>query len=68
VRVRLKMTCVVFSMGIVLLLVFGWQQLWQSRQRQRSLLLAAIVFLLAAFCVRTVVRNRDWASREALLV
>jgi hypothetical protein len=52
---------------MVLLLVYGAQLLWGTFLRQRSLLLCAGVVLLVVFCGRTVARNRDWASRQALI-
>jgi inner membrane protein involved in colicin E2 resistance len=56
-----------FSLGMVLLLVYGAQLLWGAFIRQRSLLLCGGIVLLLVFCGRTVVRNRDWASRQALI-
>ncbi|XP_033611533.1 protein O-mannosyl-transferase TMTC1 isoform X2 [Cryptotermes secundus] len=55
------------SLGMVLLLVYGAQLLWGVFLRQRSLLLCAGILLLLVFCGRTVARNRDWASRQALI-
>jgi hypothetical protein len=55
------------SLGMVLLLVYGAQLLWGAFLRQRSLLLCAGMVLLVVFCSRTVARNRDWASRQALI-
>jgi hypothetical protein len=52
---------------MVLLLVYGAQLLWGAFLRQRSLLLCAGIVLLVVFCGRTVARNRDWASRQALI-
>jgi len=56
-----------FSLGMVLLLVYGAQLLWGAFIRQRSLLLCGGIVLLLVFCGRTVARNRDWASRQALI-
>ncbi|XP_069696734.1 protein O-mannosyl-transferase TMTC1-like [Periplaneta americana] len=55
------------SLGLVLLVVYGLQLLWGAFLRQRSLLLCAGLLLLLLFCGRTVARNRDWASRQALI-
>ncbi|XP_021924796.1 transmembrane and TPR repeat-containing protein 1-like isoform X2 [Zootermopsis nevadensis] len=55
------------SLGMVLLLVYGAQLLWGAFLRQRPLLLCAGVVLLVVFCGRTVARNKDWASRQALI-
>jgi hypothetical protein len=52
---------------MVLLLVYGAQLLWGAFIRQRSLLLCGGIVLLLVFCGRTVARNRDWASRQALI-
>ena len=57
----------VLSLGMVLLLVYGAQLLWGAFIRQRSLLLCGGIVLLLVFCGRTVARNRDWASRQALI-
>jgi len=46
--------------------VYGAQLAWSSLVRQRWLLLCGCVLLLLLFYGRTVVRNRDWASRETL--
>ncbi|PSN56391.1 Transmembrane and TPR repeat-containing protein 1 [Blattella germanica] len=55
------------SLGMVLLVVYGAQLLWGAFIRQRSLILCAGILLLLVFCGRTIARNRDWASRQALI-
>ncbi|XP_069696978.1 protein O-mannosyl-transferase TMTC1-like [Periplaneta americana] len=55
------------SLGLVLLVVYGLQLLWGAFLRQRSFLLCAGLLLLLIFCGRTFARNRDWASRQALI-
>ncbi|KAF4525605.1 hypothetical protein B566_EDAN001204 [Ephemera danica] len=54
------------SLGCLLLVAYGAQLAWSSLVRQRWLLLCGGLLLLVVFCSRTVVRNRDWASRETL--
>lgn len=55
------------SMGAVLLCAGGVQRAWARRPRWRCSLAVAAVALTLAGCWRTVERNRDWHSREALL-
>ncbi|XP_025602566.1 protein O-mannosyl-transferase TMTC1-like isoform X2 [Athalia rosae] len=55
------------SVGSILLTVYGAQVTWTAVPRRRSLITAGVVLLLAAGCCRTVLRNRDWTSRETLL-
>jgi len=45
------------SAGFCLLVALGWNWL---RNRQRVVALAALTAVLAAFAMRTMVRNRDW--------
>ncbi|KAK3927534.1 Protein O-mannosyl-transferase TMTC1 [Frankliniella fusca] len=57
------------SLGMVLLVVYGSQLLWNALfVRQRHLILVATMLVLGAFCLRTAVRNRDWTTRESLAV
>lgn len=57
------------SLGMVLLVVYGSQLLWNALfVRQRHVILVAAMLVLGGFCLRTVVRNRDWATRESLAV
>ncbi|XP_068082907.1 protein O-mannosyl-transferase TMTC1 [Anabrus simplex] len=55
------------SLGSMLLAAYGAQLLWGALLRQRALLLAAGLTLFLLFCSRTLARNRDWLSREALV-
>ncbi|XP_015513359.1 protein O-mannosyl-transferase TMTC1 [Neodiprion lecontei] len=55
------------SVGSILLTVYGAQVTWTAVPRRRSLITAGVVLLLASGCCRTVLRNRDWTSRETLL-
>ncbi|XP_068082908.1 protein O-mannosyl-transferase TMTC1 [Anabrus simplex] len=55
------------SLGSMLLAAYGAQLLWGALLRQRALLLAAGFTLFLLFCSRTLARNRDWLSREALI-
>lgn len=59
--------CVCCSLGMVLLVVYGSQLLWNAMfVRQRNLLIVAAMLVLGGFCMRTVVRNKDWTTRETL--
>lgn len=51
------------SAGLCLLLAVSWNWL---RDRQRTLALASLSLVLAAFAGRTLVRNQDWKSNLAL--
>ncbi|XP_029040158.2 protein O-mannosyl-transferase TMTC1-like isoform X2 [Osmia bicornis bicornis] len=55
------------SVGWILLVVYGMQISWTAIPRRRSLITTGIVLLLLLGCYRTVLRNRDWTSRETLL-
>ncbi|KAJ8980601.1 hypothetical protein NQ317_010812 [Molorchus minor] len=55
------------SMGCILLVVYGVQILWNSYSNHRQSVACFVMLLLATGCLRTVVRNRDWRSRESLL-
>ncbi|XP_075234795.1 protein O-mannosyl-transferase TMTC1-like [Lycorma delicatula] len=55
------------SLGGVLLVVYGAQLLYDSGiLRQRAALICSIIILLF-FSLRTIERNKDWSSREALI-
>jgi Flp pilus assembly protein TadD len=51
------------SAGFCLLLALGWSWL---KDRQRLVALAALTAVVAAFGMRTMVRNRDWKDNMAL--
>ncbi|XP_076748886.1 protein O-mannosyl-transferase TMTC1 isoform X2 [Xylocopa sonorina] len=55
------------SVGWILLIVYGMQISWTAIPRRRSLITTGIVLLLLLGCYKTVLRNRDWTSRETLL-
>ncbi|CAB3375830.1 protein O-mannosyl-transferase TMTC1-like [Cloeon dipterum] len=55
------------SLGFLILVVYGVQLVWSSLIRHRWLLMSGGCLLLLIFCGRTVVRNNDWTSREALI-
>uniref|UniRef100_A0A182QU00 Uncharacterized protein n=1 Tax=Anopheles farauti TaxID=69004 RepID=A0A182QU00_9DIPT len=55
------------SMGCLILVVYGAQRLWERSERLRKPILLLTIVLLAAGCLKTIVRNQDWSSREALL-
>ncbi|XP_053677834.1 protein O-mannosyl-transferase TMTC1-like [Anopheles nili] len=55
------------SMGCLILVVYGAQRLWErSEGLKRPILLLGVVLLVAG-CLKTIARNQDWGSREALL-
>ncbi|CAG9861076.1 unnamed protein product [Phyllotreta striolata] len=54
------------SAGLCLLLGLASGTLWDSYKRQRPVFLCAFVMVLAAFSAKTVFRNKDWKSEEAL--
>ncbi len=51
------------SAGFCLLLALGWSWL---KDRQRTVALAALTTVVAAFGMRTIVRNRDWQDNLSL--
>ncbi|XP_044259420.1 protein O-mannosyl-transferase TMTC1-like [Tribolium madens] len=55
------------SLGCTLLVVYGIQILWTSYSKHRQTIICCVMLLLTTNCLRTVVRNRDWRSRESLL-
>ncbi|XP_074034242.1 protein O-mannosyl-transferase TMTC1, partial [Leptinotarsa decemlineata] len=55
------------SIGSVLLVVYGIQMIWENNVIHRQSLICFLVLLLTTGCLRTLTRNRDWRSREALL-
>ncbi|KAL7307439.1 hypothetical protein TKK_0000618 [Trichogramma kaykai] len=55
------------SIGWILLIAYGAQHTWQTLPRRRGLVVAGMGLLLVAGCCRTMLRNRDWSSRETLL-
>ncbi|XP_049938787.1 protein O-mannosyl-transferase TMTC1-like [Schistocerca serialis cubense] len=58
------------SLGAVLAACYGAQLLWAGCGGCRARLCAvgaASLLLAAAFCGRSLLRNRDWASRETLV-
>ncbi|XP_055536777.1 protein O-mannosyl-transferase TMTC1-like [Wyeomyia smithii] len=55
------------SMGSVILTVYGAQQAWERLPNMRKPILAFCILLFASGCLKTLSRNLDWSSREALL-
>ncbi|CAG9861780.1 unnamed protein product, partial [Phyllotreta striolata] len=55
------------SMGCIMLVVYGLQLLWSKRGKNRRILFLLLLVVLASQSLRTVMRNRDWKSRETLL-
>ncbi|CAH0553066.1 unnamed protein product [Brassicogethes aeneus] len=54
-------------LGSILLVVYGIQTLWTSYSKHRQTIIFFIVLMLTTNCLRTIIRNRDWRSRESLL-
>ncbi|XP_056640084.1 protein O-mannosyl-transferase TMTC1-like [Diorhabda sublineata] len=55
------------SLGSILLIVYGIQILWYRCYFHRQTIVCLVMLLLVAGCLRTIIRNRDWLSRESLL-
>ncbi|KAJ3664558.1 hypothetical protein Zmor_000116 [Zophobas morio] len=55
------------SLGCTLLVVYGIQIFWNSYSKHRQTIVCFVMLLLTTSCLRTVIRNRDWRSRESLL-
>ncbi|KAG8305397.1 hypothetical protein J6590_070707 [Homalodisca vitripennis] len=58
------------SLGAVLLVAYGAQILHKSScwtPRSRSAILTCLLLILASFSFKTLDRNRDWSTREALI-
>lgn len=56
-----------FSLGCVLLVVYGAQLLWESTSKYRSVIILMSILLILVGTCKTISRNRDWCSREYLL-
>lgn len=54
-------------MGSVILVVYGAQRLWERVPKLRKSIMAFGILLIAAGTLKTLARNVDWSSREALL-
>lgn len=48
-------------------MAYGAQLAWTAIPRRRSLITSGLVLLLVLGYCRTIMRNRDWTSRETLL-
>ncbi|OXU29367.1 hypothetical protein TSAR_006584 [Trichomalopsis sarcophagae] len=55
------------SIGWILLVAYGAQLVWTVIPRRRGLITSGLVLLLVLGYCRTIMRNRDWTSRETLL-
>lgn len=55
------------SVGSVLLTVYGVQLIWRRFVGGRRLLVLSVALLVAANAARTLLRNKDWHTRETLL-
>ncbi|CAH1129689.1 unnamed protein product [Ceutorhynchus assimilis] len=55
------------SSGCILLVSYGIQILWTNCSKHRQTVLCFIILILVSSFLRTVIRNKDWKSRESLL-
>ncbi|XP_044756223.1 protein O-mannosyl-transferase TMTC1-like [Coccinella septempunctata] len=55
------------SMGCILLVIYALQMLWSSYPKHRQTIICFVILMLTTSCLRTIIRNRDWRSRESLL-
>ncbi|XP_056640085.1 protein O-mannosyl-transferase TMTC1-like [Diorhabda sublineata] len=55
------------SLGSILLIVYGIQILWYRCYFHRQTIVSLVLLLLVSGVLRTLIRNRDWLSRESLL-
>ncbi|CAG9767800.1 unnamed protein product [Ceutorhynchus assimilis] len=55
------------SLGCILLVVYGVQILWSNCSKHRQSILCFIILIFVGSSLRTVIRNKDWKSRESLL-
>ncbi|XP_022919760.1 protein O-mannosyl-transferase TMTC1-like [Onthophagus taurus] len=55
------------STGCILLTAYGLQLMWNAYNKYRQVIQCLIVLLLTTSCLRVVIRNKDWRSRESLL-
>lgn len=55
------------SLGCVLLVVYGAQIMWETMSKYRSFIFLMGILLITAGTSKTLLRNRDWYSRENLL-
>ncbi|XP_031778983.1 protein O-mannosyl-transferase TMTC1 [Nasonia vitripennis] len=55
------------SIGWILLVAYGAQLVWTAIPRRRGIITSGLVLLLVLGYCRTIMRNRDWTSRETLL-
>ncbi|EZA56628.1 Transmembrane and TPR repeat-containing protein, partial [Ooceraea biroi] len=55
------------SVGWIILIVYGMQVSWTAVPRRRSWITTGVFLLFVLGCSRTVLRNKDWTSRETLI-
>ncbi|CAG9768090.1 unnamed protein product [Ceutorhynchus assimilis] len=55
------------SLGCILLVAYGIQILWTNCSRHRQTIFCFITLILITSSLRTVIRNKNWKSRETLL-
>lgn len=56
------------SLGCVLLVVYGAQIMWETMSKYRSFIILMGILLITVGTCKTITRNRDWYSRENLLI
>lgn len=61
------MTFHIYSMGCVMLMVYGLQYLMKKFPDMKRLLKVSGILLILFFGLKTLNRNKDWESRESLL-
>jgi hypothetical protein len=67
-RDRLRKSVLQFcSVGWIILIVYGIQASWTAVPRRRSWITTGVFLLFILGCSRTVLRNKDWTSRETLI-
>ncbi|KAL1502695.1 hypothetical protein ABEB36_007803 [Hypothenemus hampei] len=55
------------SLGCILLVIYGIQMLWNNCPKHRQTFTCLLTVILISSCFRTLIRNKDWKSRESLL-
>lgn len=67
VKANTKCNLWCFSLGCVLLVVYGVQLLWNTYNRHRQTICCFLMLILTTSSLRVIIRNKDWRSRESLL-
>jgi len=70
IGVMFNLTAMVYSMGLILLCVYGLQTLLNHKKSSSWTVITAkslVAFTLLVFVSRTVLRNGDWQSRPTII-